>query len=53
MAKPLAILALWRTHDAFEVALLPDEAERLQTLLPEAHARARRGRRADRGEPRA
>jgi hypothetical protein len=37
--KPLAILALWRTHDAFEVALLPDEAERLQTLLPEAHAR--------------
>jgi len=36
---PLAILALWRTHDAFEVALLPDEAERLQTLLPEAHAR--------------
>ena len=37
--KPLAILALWRTHDAFEVALLPDEAERLQTLLPEARAR--------------
>jgi aryl-alcohol dehydrogenase-like predicted oxidoreductase len=37
--KPLAILALWRTRDAFEVALLPDEAERLQTLLPEAHAR--------------
>jgi aryl-alcohol dehydrogenase-like predicted oxidoreductase len=37
--KPLAILALWRTHDAFEVALLPDEAERLQTLLTEAHAR--------------
>jgi len=37
--KPLAILALWRTHDAFEVVLLPDEAERLQTLLPEAHAR--------------
>lgn len=37
--KPLSILGLWRTHDAFEVALLPDEAERLQTLLPEAHAR--------------
>ncbi len=37
--KPLAILALWRTHDAFEVALLPDEAERLRTLLPEARAR--------------
>jgi len=37
--KPLAILALWRTHDAFEVVLLPDEAEWLQTLLPEARAR--------------
>ncbi|MCS7301517.1 MAG: hypothetical protein NZ556_08195, partial [Fimbriimonadales bacterium] len=37
--NPLAILALWRTHDAFEVALLPDVAETLQTLLPEARAR--------------
>ncbi|BCW96963.1 MAG: hypothetical protein WHS44_05665 [Fimbriimonadales bacterium] len=37
--KPLSILALWRTHDAFEVALLPNESEWLQTLLPEAHAR--------------
>jgi len=37
--KPLAILALWRMHDAFEVALLPDNSEHRQTLLPEARAR--------------
>lgn len=37
--NPLAMLALWRSHDAFEVALLPCEADALQTLLPEARAR--------------
>lgn len=38
--KPLSILGLWRMHDAFEVVLLPEgDAKRLQTLLPEAHAR--------------
>ncbi|MFN7161782.1 MAG: hypothetical protein ACK4NB_01825 [Fimbriimonadales bacterium] len=36
---PLASLALWRRHDAFEVALLPDRAEVITTLLPEARAR--------------
>ncbi|MDM7461821.1 MAG: hypothetical protein P3X24_009290 [bacterium] len=36
---PLAMLALWRAHDAFEVALLPREPNALQTLLPEARAR--------------
>ncbi|MCX7925019.1 MAG: hypothetical protein N2554_04320 [Fimbriimonadales bacterium] len=37
--EPLSILALWRLHDAFEVALLPDTTEALETLLPEARAR--------------
>lgn len=36
---PVAMLALWRSHDAFEVAMLPREADALQTLLPEARAR--------------
>ncbi|GBC92772.1 hypothetical protein HRbin15_01249 [bacterium HR15] len=36
---PLRILALWHTHDAFEVALLPNRPETLQVLLPEARAR--------------
>ncbi|MFN4034269.1 MAG: hypothetical protein ACK4ME_11760 [Fimbriimonadales bacterium] len=36
---PLAMLALWRAHDAFEVAQLPLEPNALQTLLPEARAR--------------
>ncbi len=36
---PLSILAFWRLHDAFEVALLPDTAEAIEVLLPEAHAR--------------
>jgi hypothetical protein len=37
--NPLLILALWRTHDAFEVVLLPDVREATETLLPEARAR--------------
>jgi hypothetical protein len=37
--NPLPVLALWRTHDAFEVVLLPDVAEAIATLLPEACAR--------------
>lgn len=36
---PLRTLALWRTHDAFELVLLPDQPAVLQTLLPEARAR--------------
>ncbi|MFQ3611860.1 MAG: hypothetical protein SNJ72_10250 [Fimbriimonadales bacterium] len=36
---PLRTLALWRTHDAFEVALIPDEPPLLQALLPEARHR--------------
>lgn len=36
---PLRTLALWRTHDAFEVVLLPNRAETLQVLLPEARSR--------------
>ncbi|GIV08798.1 MAG: hypothetical protein KatS3mg019_0889 [Fimbriimonadales bacterium] len=36
---PFSMLALWRSHDAFEVVLLPHEANTLQTLLPEARAR--------------
>ncbi|OYT69891.1 MAG: hypothetical protein CFK49_10575 [Armatimonadetes bacterium JP3_11] len=37
--NPLSVLALWRTHDAFEVVLLPDAPETTETLLPEARAR--------------
>jgi aryl-alcohol dehydrogenase-like predicted oxidoreductase len=37
--NPLTVLASWRTHDAFEVVLLPDSAEATETLLPEARAR--------------
>ncbi len=37
--EPLRMLALWRTHDAFEVALLPNRPDALQVLLPEARAR--------------
>ncbi len=38
---PMRTMALWRTHDAFEVALIPNEPTALQTLLPEArHRRA-------------
>lgn len=37
--NPLTVLALWRTHDAFEVVLLPDTAEATETLLPEARTR--------------
>ncbi len=36
---PLRTLAIWRTHDAFEVALLPNQPDTLQMLLPEARAR--------------
>lgn len=39
LGNPLAMLALWRTHDAFEVVLLPDEASAWETLAPEARAR--------------
>ncbi|MCX7992703.1 MAG: hypothetical protein N2651_03430 [Fimbriimonadales bacterium] len=37
--KPLSVLALWRTHDAFEVVLLPDTEEAFESLAPEARAR--------------
>lgn len=37
--NPIRTLALWRTHDAFEVVLLPASEAHLQTLLPEARYR--------------
>lgn len=37
--NPIRTLALWRTHDAFEVVLIPNEETHLQTLLPEARYR--------------
>ncbi len=36
---PLRTLAFWRTHDAFEVVLIPAQDAHLQVLLPEARAR--------------
>jgi len=36
---PTRVLALWRTHDAFEVALIPNEPTALQSLVPEARHR--------------
>ncbi len=36
---PLHTLAIWRTHDAFEVILLPAQEAHLQVLLPEARTR--------------
>ncbi len=37
--NPLRTLALWRTHDAFEVVIIPAEETHLQVLLPEARYR--------------
>ncbi len=37
--EPLRALSLWRTHDAFEVLLIPNDADLRNVLMPEARVR--------------
>ncbi len=37
--EPLRVLSLWRTHDAFEVMLAPNDSDLRAVLVPEARAR--------------